>query len=451
MAKQKSNYVCQNCGASSPKWIGKCPSCGDWNTYQEEILTQTKAGKKTLDKSGPASKPIPIAEVGSQQHVRIGLIDQELNRLLGGGLVKGSAVLIGGEPGIGKSTLLLQVSLGMKGKVLYVSGEESLEQIKLRADRIESKSSKCFLLEETNTDAILSSAEEVQPNVIIIDSIQTLHSSVIDSPAGSVSQIKQASAEIIHFIKQKGIPVFLIGHITKEGQLAGPKVLEHMVDVVLQFEGDRQHNFRLLRSLKNRFGSTHELAIYDMQADGLREVSNPSNVLLEQRDTELSGIAVACSMEGVRPMLIEVQALVSTAAYGTPQRSTTGFDSKRLNMLLAVLEKRCGFRLGTKDVFLNIAGGIKVSDPALDLAVVAAILSSNQDESIDPKTCFIAELGLSGEIRPVDRIEQRLAEASNMGFEKAYISAYHKTKLKQQFSIEIVGSKRIDEFYRKLI
>lgn len=451
MAKNKSSFVCQNCGAKSPKWVGKCPSCGEWNTYNEEILTEKKAGKKTLSGPKKKSKPTKIVEVGKQDQSRLSLADQELNRVLGGGLVRGSAVLIGGEPGIGKSTLLLQISLTIKGKVLYVSGEESLEQIKLRADRITEDSADCYLLSETDTDQILDSLNELQPDVLIIDSVQTLYSNVLDSPAGSVSQIKQSAAEIIQATKEMGIPAFLIGHITKEGQLAGPKVLEHMVDVVLQFEGDRQHHFRLLRSLKNRFGSTHELGIYDMQADGLREVNNPSNVLLAQRDTDLSGVSVGCSMEGIRPLLIEVQALVSSAAYGTPQRSTTGFDTRRLNMLLAVLEKRCGFRLGAKDVFLNIAGGIKVSDPALDLAVIAAILSSNEDESIDPKTCFFAEVGLSGEIRPVNKIEQRLSEAANMGFEKAYISAFHKKTFAIEKQIKLERVKRIDEFYRNLL
>ena len=451
MARQKSSFVCQNCGAKSSKWVGKCPSCGEWNTYHEELVQEKKAGKRSLTATIGPNKPQKLNELDSSQAGRLELADKELNRVLGGGIVPGSAMLIGGEPGIGKSTLLLQISVFFKGKVLYVSGEESLDQIKLRADRISQKNPDCYLLSETDTRRILKEAEELKPDLLIIDSVQTLYSDVLDSPAGSVSQIKQAAAEIIHFTKNNGIPVFLIGHITKEGQLAGPKVLEHMVDVVLQFEGDRQHHFRLLRSLKNRFGSTHELGIYDMQSDGLKEVSNPSNILLAQRDTDLSGITVGCSMEGVRPLMIEVQALVSAAAYGTPQRSTTGFDCKRLNMLLAVLEKRCGFRLGSKDVFLNIAGGIKVSDPALDLAVIAAILSSSQDESVDPKTCFFAEVGLSGEIRPVTKLEQRLSEARNMGFERVFVSEFNKIRKGEQSGLDIVSSKRVDEFYRKLI
>lgn len=450
MARQKSTFVCQSCGTKSPKWLGKCPSCGEWNSFHEEIVSEQKAGKKRVDYAEKPNLPVLIHELESDNRGRLQLSGNELNRVLGGGLVPGSSVLIGGEPGIGKSTLLLQISLGLKGKVLYVSGEESLEQIRLRADRIQHDKTQCYLLSETDTNLILKHAGEIAPDMLIIDSVQTLYSTILDAPAGSVSQIKQATAEIIHFTKSKGIPVFLIGHITKEGQLAGPKVLEHMVDVVLQFEGDRQHHFRLLRSLKNRFGSTHELGIYDMQMDGLREVLNPSNILLANRDLELSGIAVGCSMEGVRPLLVELQSLVSSAAYGTPQRSTTGFDTKRLNMLLAVLEKRCGFRLGSKDVFLNITGGIKVADPALDLAVVAAILSSNEDTSIDPKTCFFAEVGLSGEIRPVNKIEQRLSEAANLGFERAFISSFHTKDLKTKSNMEIIASGRVDEFYRKL-
>jgi DNA repair protein RadA/Sms len=383
--------------------------------------------------------------------VRISLKDKELNRVLGGGLVPGSLILFGGEPGIGKSTLLLQMAIEEKKlKVLYVSGEESEQQIKMRAERIGLENQQCYILTETNIQNIFTQAEGIQPELLIIDSIQTLYSSQIESSPGSISQVRECTAQLLRYAKQTGVPVFLIGHITKEGSLAGPKVLEHMVDAVLQFEGDRNHVYRLLRSIKNRFGSTNELGIYEMLGSGLRQVENPSEILITNTDSSLSGISIAATLEGMRPMLIEVQALVSTAAYGTPQRSSTGFDSKRLNMLLAVMEKRCGFKLGAKDVFLNIAGGIKVDDPAIDLAVVAAVLSSNADLPIEKNIALSAEVGLSGEVRPVNRIDQRISEAEKLGFEKIIISKYNKGIDQKNFKIELVKCGKIDEVVRAL-
>ena len=433
MAKIKTIYQCRECGATSPKWLGKCPTCGAWNTYEEEVVASPKAGGKAAGGFGAraaradAPQARPLGEITGQGPERLPLGDDELDRVLGGGLVRGSLLLVGGEPGIGKSTLMLQVALRLdRYKVLYVSGEESEQQLKMRADRIGLSAAPCFILTETCVESIIAQAEALQPDIVVIDSIQTLYSEDIDSSAGSIVQIRECAARLQQFAKTRRISVFMIGHITKEGSLAGPKVLEHIVDTVLQFEGDRHYDYRILRSLKNRFGSTHEMGIYEMQAQGLRQVSNPSEILLSKRETLLSGTAIAATMEGLRPILIEVQALVGGATYSVPQRSATGFDLRRLHMLLAVLEKRCGFRLTQKDVFLNIAGGIRVEDPAIDLAVVAAVLSSGTDIALSPKDCFAGEVGLTGEIRSVSRIEQRIAEAERLGFERIFISRYHR-------------------------
>lgn len=456
MAKSKTAYFCQSCGYESAKWLGKCPSCNQWNTFVEEIVEKNPASVPTWkndNTSRKLSKPSKVDEIQSSTEVRILTGDKELDRVLGGGLVEGSLVLIGGEPGIGKSTLMLQLALNLKGKkLLYVSGEESEQQIKMRAERIkESPSSDCYILTETSTQNIFKQIEILEPEILVVDSIQTLHSAHIDSTPGSVSQVRECTAELLRFAKETGVPVFLIGHITKDGAIAGPKILEHMVDTVLQFEGDRHHVYRILRSIKNRFGAAAELGIYEMQGSGLREVSNPSEILLSQRDEELSGIAIAATLEGARPMLIETQALVSTAAYGTPQRSATGFDTKRMNMLLAVLEKRCGFRLSTQDVFLNIAGGIRVEDPAIDLAVLIAIISSHQDISVSSKNCFAAEVGLSGEIRAVNRIEQRIAEADKLGFETIYISKYNLKGIDiSKYNLEIKAVSKIEEVFEMI-
>lgn len=452
MSKTKTVFFCRNCGAQSLKWIGKCPSCGEWNTYDEEIVERDKDQKWNRQAEKRQSKPKLISEIDYNQDLRIDTQNNELNRVLGGGLVPGSLILVGGEPGIGKSTLMLQIALDILNcKVLYVSGEESEQQIKMRAERISAKSNQCYILTETSTQNIFQQISEIKPDLLIIDSIQTLQTNIIDSSAGSISQIKECAAELQKFAKQSGTPVFLIGHITKDGNLAGPKLLEHMVDTVLQFEGDRNYGYRILRSAKNRFGSTSELGIYEMQGNGLREVSNPSEILLSQRDENLSGTAISATIEGLRPMLIETQALVSSAAYGTPQRSATGFETKRLGMLLAVLEKRHGFRLGIKDVFLNIAGGIRVDDPAIDLAVVCAILSSNEDIAINPKDCFAAEVGLSGEIRPVNRIDQRIAEADKLGFGRIFISKYNTKALeKMKFNIEVIAVSNVEQVFTKL-
>ena len=454
MAKVKTTFFCQNCGAQSAKWVGKCSSCGEWNTYVEEVIQREDKGKSALSFSGSdkTRKPTAIGEITFETDQRIDLQNEELNRVLGNGLVPGSITLIGGEPGIGKSTLMLQVALHCRNlKVLYISGEESGQQLRMRGDRVGIKNENCFIFTETNTQTIFQHIETLKPGLVIIDSIQTLHTDNIDSSAGSISQIKECAAEMQRFSKITNVPVFLIGHITKDGSLAGPKILEHMVDTVLNFEGDRNYGYRILRSVKNRFGSTSELGIFEMQDTGLREVSNPSEILLSQRDEDVSGIAISATIEGLRPMLIETQALVSSAAYGMPQRASTGFDAKRLNMLLAVLEKRSGFRLGTKDVFLNIAGGLKVDDPAIDLAVVAAVLSSNEDIPIDTKTCFAAEVGLSGEIRAINRIEQRISEAEKMGFERIFISRYNQKGLDlKKYVIKIIPVKKIAELYALL-
>jgi len=433
MSKIKTAFFCQNCGTQYAKWQGQCNACKEWNTIVEEIIQKDeKQSWKTTgsNESKRAVKPLRITEIDSAQEIRMDAYDNELNRVLGGGIVPGSLILLGGEPGIGKSTLLLQISLKLPYKTLYVSGEESQKQIKMRAERITPNGDNCYILTETKTQNIFKNIAEIEPDIVIIDSIQTLHTDYIESSPGSISQIRECTAELIKFAKETNVPVILIGHITKDGTIAGPKILEHMVDTVLQFEGDRNHVYRILRSLKNRFGSTAELGIYEMQGSGLREVSNPSEILISHKGEELSGTAIACTLEGMRPLMIEIQALVSTAVYGTPQRSTTGYNAKRLNMILAVLEKRAGFRLGTKDVFLNITGGITVDDPAIDLAVVAAILSSNEDIPIGEGFCFAGEVGLSGEIRPVNRVDQRIQEAEKLGFTTIFVSKYNKITLK---------------------
>jgi DNA repair protein RadA/Sms len=433
MAKIKTAFFCQNCGSQFSKWQGQCTACKEWNTIVEEVIQTAEKSdwKSTTSTVKKASTPLKINEIDVSEETRLNTQDEEFNRVLGGGLVPGSLTLLGGEPGIGKSTLLLQIALKLPYKTLYVSGEESQKQIKMRAERIHPKSENCYILTETKTQNIFKQIEALEPNIVVVDSIQTLHSDYIESSSGSISQIKECATELIKFAKETATPIVLIGHITKDGSIAGPKILEHMVDTVLQFEGDRNHVFRILRANKNRFGSTKELGIYEMQGSGLREVSNPSEILISKKDEELSGNAVAVTMEGMRPLLIEIQALVSTAVYGTPQRSATGFNAKRLNMLLAVLEKRAGFRLGAKDVFLNITGGITVDDPAIDLAVVAAILSSNEDMALQKDFCFAAEVGLSGEIRPVQRIEQRILEAEKLGYSTIFVSKYNKISLKK--------------------
>ncbi|MES2656165.1 MAG: DNA repair protein RadA [Bacteroidota bacterium] len=449
MAKTSTSFFCKNCGASSTKWIGKCPSCGEWNTYVEEVIHKEKTDyKSTWKETGivkRALKPIPINAVEQGSQVRINLKDGELSRVLGGGLVPGSVVLIGGEPGIGKSTLLLQIALQFTNntKVLYISGEESDTQIKMRAERLPFSNDNCYLFTETSTQKIGKAFQELQPDVVIVDSIQTLQSELIDATPGSISQIKETASDMIRFAKETGTPVFLIGHITKDGTIAGPKLLEHMVDTVLQFEGDRHHVYRILRTTKNRFGSTSEIGIYEMQNGGLREVSNPSEILISQRDEALSGVSISATIEGMRPLLIETQALVSQAVYGTPQRNSNGYDTKRLNMLLAVLEKKCGLRMGMQDVFINIAGGLRIEDPGIDLSIIAAIVSSYENIAIDSKICFVGEVGLSGEIRAVNRIEQRISEAEKLGFTTIYLSKFN--KLPKNNAIKIIEVSKIEE------
>jgi DNA repair protein RadA/Sms len=445
MSKIKSAFFCQSCGYEAAKWLGKCPSCSEWNTFVEEMIEKPSKNVVAFSSETKHAKPQLIQEVVKQDEERRTLKDSELHRVLGGGLVPGSIILLGGDPGIGKSTLLLQLAISDTIKTLYVSGEESDRQIKMRADRIGRINDSCFLLTETNLQNIVLHSNEIQPEIIIIDSIQTLFSSHIESSPGSISQVRECTAQLLRYAKQTNIPIFLIGHITKDGALAGPKVLEHMVDVVLQFEGDRNHIYRLLRTIKNRFGSTNELGIYEMHGAGLRGVENPSEILITNTDKNLSGIAIASTIEGMRPLLVEVQALVSSAAYGTPQRSSTGFDAKRLNMLLAVLEKRCGFKLGSKDVFLNIAGGIKVDDPAIDLAVAMAVLSSNADLAIPKTIAFAGEIGLSGEIRPVNRIEQRISEAEKLGYKQIVVSKYSKGLELKKTEIEVFSCGKIEE------
>jgi DNA repair protein RadA/Sms len=453
MAKTKTAFFCQNCGAQSPKWIGRCPACGEWNTYVEEVVQKPQAsGRAEVPGATRKVEPVPVQDIEEDKLPRFLSSNGEFDRVLGGGIVPGSLVLVGGEPGIGKSTLLLQIALKLSGKkILYVTGEESEQQIRMRAGRVGIQNETCYLLPETNTQEIFRHIDGLGPDLVIIDSIQTLHTNHIESSPGSISQIRECAAEFQKYSKLSGVPVFLVGHITKDGYLAGPKVLEHMVDTVLQFEGERNYGYRILRSIKNRFGPTSELGIYEMHESGMKEVLNPSEILVSQREEEVSGVSVASTIEGIRPMLIETQALVSTAAYGTPQRSTTGFDTRRLNMLLAVLEKRSGFRLGSKDVFLNIAGGIRVDDPAIDLAVVMAILSSNADIPVPGKKCFAAEVGLSGEIRPVSRVEQRIIEAEKLGMEEIFISNYNFKGLeRKKFSIDVIPLKRIEQGFQRI-
>jgi DNA repair protein RadA/Sms len=457
MAKAKTYYFCQECGYQSSSWLGRCPECGKFGTFVEEVV-KAECGKRRAESEKLQSVPKRIDEVTYSETKRIATGCGEFDRVLGGGIVPGSLLLLGGEPGIGKSTLLLQTALAVEGKrLLYVSGEESEQQIKMRADRlVESGKRKVereelYVVSETVTQRIFEHIDAVKPELLIVDSIQTITTEDVDSPAGSVSQIRQCTTEFQHYAKTTGVPVLLIGHITKDGTLAGPKVMEHIVDAVLQFEGDRHYGFRLLRAMKNRFGSTAEIGIFEMLGSGLREVPNPSELLLSQRDENLSGAAVAATLEGARPMFIEVQSLVSSAVYGTPQRNANGFDMRRLNMLLAVLEKRCGFKLGAKDVFLNIAGGLRVNDPAIDMAVACAVLSSNVDMPVSPRYCFAAELGLNGEVRPVSRVEQRIAEADRLGFERIFISKYNARAIdKKRYKIEIIAVGVIEEAFRAL-
>ncbi|PVH25673.1 DNA repair protein RadA [Sphingobacterium corticibacter] len=459
MAKTKSAYFCQSCGYESPKWLGQCPSCKQWNTFVEEVVDKGSSRVPEWRSSTTAGSPkrtnkaAVIHEIVYSEEKRILTPDHEFNRVLGGGIVPGSLVLIGGEPGIGKSTLMLQLALSIpQVKTLYISGEESEQQIKMRAERLnQSSKANCFILTETSTQNIFKQIESVQPDVIVIDSIQTLHSSQIESAPGSVSQVKECTAELLRFAKESDTPVLIVGHITKDGAIAGPKVLEHMVDTVLQFEGDRHHVYRILRAVKNRFGSSSELGIYEMQGNGLREVSNPSEIMLSQREESMSGVAIASMLEGIRPLMIEVQALVSPSAYGTPQRSSTGFDTKRLHMLLAVLEKRFGFRLGTQDVFLNITGGLRVEDPAIDLAVIAALISSQQDIPLPGTSAFAGEVGLSGEIRAVNRVEQRIAEAEKLGFDGIFISKYNLKGIDpKKYNIAIRPVANLEDVFRSL-
>jgi len=445
----KTAFYCQNCGNHFPKWLGQCSACKEWNTLVEEVVYNPKKAPIGLSKNEASSKPEKINEIDNSNNPRIRIKDEELNRVLGGGIVPGSLILIGGEPGIGKSTLLLQISLSLKNKVLYVSGEESQQQIKRRADRMQDSSDSCYILNETNVEAIIKHINSVQPELVIIDSIQTLQTDAIDSSPGSVSQIKESASHFLKYAKKTNLPILLVGHITKDGGIAGPKILEHMVDVVLHFEGDRNHIYRILRSKKNRFGSTAEIGIYEMLNNGLRQVKNPSELLLSNSKEPLSGNAIASTIEGIRPIMIEVQELVSSAVYGTPQRSTTGFNSKRLNMLLAVLEKKAGFKLGTKDVFLNITGGIKIEDPAIDLAVVSAILSSNLNLSLKKGICFAAEIGLSGELRAVSKIDQRINEAERLGFKTLVIAEATKVSIIPK-NIKILKYPRIEDLLKNL-
>ena len=447
MAKKKvqSAFFCQSCGTQSPKWLGKCPQCGEWNTFIEEVITKEEQ-TKTWNRTNRVNVPVAINDIAFSKERRIQTKDSELNRVLGGGIVPGSVILLGGDPGIGKSTLLLQLALTSENKILYVSGEESENQIKMRAQRVHNTKENCLILTETSTQNIFQQIEKVTPEILIIDSIQTLQTSHIESSPGSVSQIRECCSEMIKYAKQTGTAVFLIGHINKDGAIAGPKILEHMVDTVLQFEGDRNHFYRILRTIKNRFGSSSELGVYEMNQNGLREVNNPSEILISDRDEDTSGVAIASTVEGARPLMIEIQSLVSSAVYGTPQRSATGFDTRRLNMLLAILEKRCGFRLGVKDVFLNITGGIKPDDTAIDLAVICSILSSDQDIPIELQTCFAAEVGLSGEIRAVNRISQRVAEAEKLGYKQIIISKYNKFN-SSNFKIQVKQCSKIEEVF----
>lgn len=449
MAVLKTFYCCQNCGAQHSKWLGQCSSCKEWNTLVEEVIKKSSKVNLGLNSVQLKSKAQLVNEIDFEKDPRLLVEDKELNRVLGGGIVPGSLVLIGGEPGIGKSTLLLQISLEIKNKVLYITGEESQQQIRRRANRINNDSNQCYILNETNVETIISQINTIKPELVIIDSIQTLQTDIIDSSPGSVSQIKESASQFLNYSKKTNLPIFLVGHITKDGGIAGPKILEHMVDVVLQFEGDRNNIYRILRAKKNRFGSTAEIGIYEMLNSGLRQVTNPSELLISNNKTPLSGNAIASTIEGIRPIMIEVQALVSSAVYGTPQRSTTGFNAKRLNMLLAVLEKRAGFKLSSKDVFLNITGGIKIEDPAMDLAVVAAILSSNFNIPLQKRICFAAEIGLSGELRSVPKIDQRINEAEKLGFEILIVSEAAKISFVPK-KLKIISYSRIEDLIKNL-
>ena len=450
MAKSRSVYLCQHCGAESAKWMGRCPSCGEWNTYVEQRILKSPARSLTADRE-KIVRPEPLDQVEPGQVDRIDLGNKEFNRVLGGGIVPGSLILIGGEPGIGKSTLALQVALNINKRTLYISGEESPQQIRLRADRLGQPDGQCQVLAETSLQTILEQVKQTRPQLLIIDSIQTLFSEDLESAPGTISQVRDCTAQLLRMAKENHLPVILIGHITKDGSLAGPKVLEHIVDTVLQFEGDSHHIYRILRSNKNRFGSTSEIGVFEMTGEGLREISNPSELLINQQPADLSGSAIAANVEGIRPILIEVQALVSTAVYGTPQRTSTGFDIRRLSMLLAVLEKRASFKLASKDVFINIAGGLRVDDPATDLAVVSAILSSTVDLPVDQQTCFAGEVGLSGEIRPVHRIEQRLTEADKLGMKRILLPSFNRKRIDaSRFSLEIVEVSRVQEIPKLL-
>jgi DNA repair protein RadA/Sms len=449
-AKVRSQFVCQNCGAAHAQWLGQCGTCKEWNTLVEEVRDRVKERGPLASFRQPEQRPVAIEDISAESGPRASLGDRELDRVLGGGVVPGSLILLGGDPGIGKSTLLLQTALNVpKLRTLYVSGEESAQQVRMRAERLKPGATGCHVLTETNTQNILRHVEELKPGLVVIDSIQTLHTAVLDASPGSVGQVRECTSELMRFAKAKGVPMVLIGHITKDGAIAGPKVLEHMVDCVLQFEGDRDHAFRLLRPLKNRFGSTNELGIYEMRGSGLAVVEDPSQVLLGERGERPSGVCVAATLEGMRPLLIEVQALVSSAVYGTPQRSATGFDLRRLNMLLAVMEKRCGFRLGQKDVFLNLAGGFRVEEPAIDLAVVCAVLGSNADIPVPMDSCFAGEVGLTGEVRPVTRTEQRIAEAAKLGFSRIFIPRGTKG-LPAKPGIEVIQVGRVDEVLGQL-
>ena len=454
MAKPKSQFFCKNCGAQSSQWMGRCPSCGEWNTFEEEIVQREESSKGKSPVMAMKSAPKPVSEISLLELPRIHSGFAELDNVLGGGIVAGSIILLGGEPGIGKPTLLLQMALSIKHKkILYISGEESDTQLKMRAERLSpgTEIQHCFILTETVTQEIFKHIEVLKPDMVIVDSIQTLQSNLLDSAAGSISQIKECAAEFQHFAKTSAVPVFLIGHITKDGTLAGPKILEHIVDTVIQFEGDRHYGYRIVRCVKNRFGSTSELGIFEMNNSGLHEVLNPSEILISQHDDQYSGSAIAAILEGNRPMMIEAQALVSSAVYGTPQRSAIGFDLRRLNMLLAVLEKRCQFRLGAKDVFINMAGGIYVDDPAINLSIVASVLSSALDIPIDAKTCFAGEMGLNGEIRPVTRIEQRIAEADKLGFKRIFLSKYNLKGLDTKgYNIKICPIAEVKDMYHQL-
>ena len=452
MAKEKSIFFCSNCGNESPKWLGKCPACGEWNTYTEERVKVSKNARSLLPQSKLESHPLKLSEIKQESLERLSMPSGELNRVLGGGLVPGSIILIGGEPGIGKSTLVLQNMIRIRSrKVLYVSGEESAQQLKMRAERLGVDGGECYIVCETSLEIIFQHINNSNPGIVVIDSIQTIASEALESAAGSVGQVRECAAALLKYAKESGVPVILIGHINKEGSIAGPKVLEHIVDAVLQFEGDRQYMYRILRSIKNRFGSTSEMGIYEMTQVGLREVANPSELLISDAEAELSGSAVGVTIEGVRPLLVESQALVSTAAYGTAQRSVTGFDAKRMNMLLAVLEKRVGFKLALKDVFLNIAGGFKVNDPALDLAVISSILSSNVDMPISRSVCLTGEVGLSGEIRPVTRLEQRIVEADKLGFSKIFVPHNNLKGVNlNRFKVEVVEVSRVEDVFRSL-